>query len=91
MSTYRMDELTKDLFTKEEFLSKVNDSWVEAEREFQTTLVVESKRLAVITNNVVVEVVNLDEKVKDIEVKLVSTIIDLGKMEQELSSSKKWE
>jgi hypothetical protein len=26
MSTYRMDELTKDLFTKEEFLSKVNDS-----------------------------------------------------------------
>jgi peroxiredoxin len=64
---------------------------VEAEREFQTTLVVESKRLAVITNNVVVEVVNLDEKVKDIEVKLVSTIIDLGKMEQELSSSKKWE
>ncbi len=64
---------------------------MEAEREFQTTLVVESKRLAVITNNVVVEVVNLDEKVKDIEVKLVSTIIDLGKMEQELSSSKKWE
>jgi hypothetical protein len=64
---------------------------VEAKREFQTTLVVESKRLASTINNVFVEVENLDEKVKKTKVKLVSAIVDLGKMEQKPSSTKEHE
>ncbi len=75
----------------EESLSKVNESWVEAKKEFRTTLVVESKKLAIIANNVVAKVVNMDEKVKKTKVRLVSTIIDLGKMEQKLSSTKEQE
>ncbi len=86
-----MDELTKYLSRMEESSSKVNESWVEAKREFWTTLVVESKRLTIIANNVATKVVNMDEKVKKTKVKLVSTIIDLGKMEQKLSSTKEQE
>ncbi len=64
---------------------------MEAKKEFRTTLVVESKKLAIIANNVVAKVVNMDEKVKKTKVRLVSTIIDLGKMEQKLSSTKEQE
>jgi hypothetical protein len=51
-------------------------------------LVAKSKRLVTITNNVIVKVANLDEKVKQTKVKLVSAIVNLGKMEQELPSTK---
>ncbi len=61
---------------------------MEAKRRFWTILVAKSKRLVTITNNVIVKVANLDEKVKQTKVKLVSAIVNLGKMEQELPSTK---
>ncbi|CAK9190583.1 unnamed protein product [Sphagnum troendelagicum] len=91
MSAKRVDELTKDLSAMEESLSKANESRMEAEREFRTTLAAESKRLAAVANNAAAEVANLDEKVKETEAKLVSAIADLEKMEQELSSTKERE
>jgi chromosome segregation ATPase len=91
MSAKRVDELTKDLSAMEESLSKANESRMEAEREFRTTLAAESKRLAAVANNAAAEVANLDEKVKETETKLVSAIADLEKMEQELSSTKERE